>query len=181
MISQFARDVTRVGPGIFERVRSGGNFRGFGQKLNLENACFRFVYPATVVALPAYRQGVEAGSLHLGKGNKETMKMTKLKTAAASVAAGTLFAMISLVPGAAQTEIKFTDAASYYKDGKCVVCHGQKGEKKFDATLANEALADIVLKGKKAEKPPNMPAYEAKGITGDQATALVVYMKSLKQ
>ena len=90
-------------------------------------------------------------------------------------------AMIFLVSGAAQTETKFTDAASYYKDGKCLVCHGQKAEKKFDSTLADDALVDIVLKGKKAEKPPNMPAYEAKGITSDQAKALVAYMKSLKQ
>jgi hypothetical protein len=39
----------------------------------------------------------------------------------------------------------------------------------------------IVLKGKKPEKPPNMPAYEEKGITEDQAKALVAHMKSLKK
>ena len=38
-----------------------------------------------------------------------------------------------------------------------------------------------VLKGKKPEKPPNMPAYEEKGINEDQAKALVAYMKSLKK
>jgi hypothetical protein len=37
-----------------------------------------------------------------------------------------------------------------------------------------------VLKGKKPEKPPNMPAFEDKGITADQAKALVDYMKSVK-
>ena len=47
--------------------------------------------------------------------------------------------------------------------------------------MADAALVEIVLKGKKPEKPPNMPAYEAKGITGDQAKALVAYMRSLKQ
>jgi hypothetical protein len=36
-------------------------------------------------------------------------------------------------------------------------------------------------KGKKAEKPPNMPAYGEKGVTEDQATALVAYMKSIKK
>jgi mono/diheme cytochrome c family protein len=109
------------------------------------------------------------------------MKMTKLKTGAVSVGTVTSLAMVFLVSGAAQTETKFTDAASYYKDGKCVVCHGQRAEKKFDSTKADDALVDTLLKGKKAEKPPNMPAYEAKGITGDQAKALVAYMKSLKQ
>jgi hypothetical protein len=38
-----------------------------------------------------------------------------------------------------------------------------------------------VLKGKKGEKPPNMPGYEEKGINEDQAKALVAHMKSLKQ
>jgi mono/diheme cytochrome c family protein len=124
---------------------------------------------------------VEVGLLQFGNGEKEIVKMTKLKAAASSLSVVTLLAMIFLVSGAAQTETKFTDAASYYKEGKCVVCHGQKAEKKFDATLSDDALLDIVLKGKKAEKPPNMPAYEAKGLTGDQAKALIAYMKSLKQ
>jgi len=37
-----------------------------------------------------------------------------------------------------------------------------------------------VLDGKTAEKPPNMPAFKDKGLTPDQAKALVGYMKSLK-
>jgi mono/diheme cytochrome c family protein len=109
------------------------------------------------------------------------MKIAQLKKVGAAAGGVTLLAMIFLVSGAAQTETKFTDAASYYKDGKCVVCHGQQAEKKFDSTLADDALVEIVLKGKKPEKPPNMPAFEAKGITGDQAKALVAYMRSLKQ
>jgi mono/diheme cytochrome c family protein len=71
------------------------------------------------------------------------------------------------------------DAAATFK-AKCVACHGATAEKKFDANLADADLVQIVLKGKKAEKPPNMPAYEEKGITEDQAKALVAYMKSIK-
>jgi mono/diheme cytochrome c family protein len=74
-----------------------------------------------------------------------------------------------------------TDVATLYKDSKCTICHGPKAAKFFDATLADDKLVEIVLKGKKAEKPPNMPAYEEKGLTADQAKALVAYMKSLKQ
>ena len=48
-------------------------------------------------------------------------------------------------------------------------------------SLADADLVQIVLKGKKPEKPPNMPAYEEKGITEDQAKALVAHMKSLKK
>ena len=39
----------------------------------------------------------------------------------------------------------------------------------------------IVINGKKGEKPPFMPAYEEKGVTEEQAKALVAHMKSLKQ
>jgi mono/diheme cytochrome c family protein len=73
-----------------------------------------------------------------------------------------------------------TDVATLYKDSKCSICHGPTAAKFFDATLADDKLVEIVLKGKKAEKPPNMPAYEVKGLTEDQAKALVAYMKTLK-
>ena len=41
-------------------------------------------------------------------------------------------------------------------------------------------LQNAILKGKTAAKPPNMPAFEAKGITAEQAKALAEYMKSLR-
>jgi mono/diheme cytochrome c family protein len=72
------------------------------------------------------------------------------------------------------------DTAAFYKS-KCVACHGAAAEKKFDASMKDEDLVQIVLKGKKPEKPPNMPAYGEKGVTEDQAKALVAYMRSLKQ
>ena len=72
------------------------------------------------------------------------------------------------------------DAATTYK-AKCVACHGAAAEKRFDATLPDADLVQIVLKGKKPEKPPNMPAYEEKGLTEDQAKSLVDYMKAIKK
>jgi len=71
------------------------------------------------------------------------------------------------------------DPAALYKT-KCVACHGATSEKKFDATKPDEELIQTLLKGKKMEKPPNMPAFEEKGITADQAKALVTFMKSQK-
>ena len=71
------------------------------------------------------------------------------------------------------------DAAGTYK-AKCFACHGAKAEKKFDATLSDGAMVEAVLQGKKPEKPPNMPAFADRGITADQAKALVAYMKTLK-
>jgi mono/diheme cytochrome c family protein len=71
------------------------------------------------------------------------------------------------------------DAAAMYKT-KCFACHGATAEKKFDATKADDELIQTVLKGKKLEKPPNMPSFEERGLTADQAKALVAFMKSQK-
>ena len=72
------------------------------------------------------------------------------------------------------------EAAALYK-AKCAACHGATAEKKFDATKPDAELVETILKGRKAEKPPNMPSYGDKGITEDQAKALESYMKTLKK
>lgn len=97
-------------------------------------------------------------------------------------AAGTiLLTSIGIAPTVARhTKVQAFDAAKTYK-GKCTACHGPKAEKKFDATKSDDEHVQIILKGKKAEKPPNMPAYETKGVTADQAKALLDYMKSIRQ
>lgn len=105
----------------------------------------------------------------------KTLKVMTLTTIVAMLVAG--FALISAAARANQDQF---DAAATYKT-KCVACHGPKAEKKFDTTLADADLVQAVLKGKKVEKPPNMPAYEEKGINEEQAKALVAHMKSLKQ
>ena len=84
--------------------------------------------------------------------------------------------LIISVPARTSTD---DDATAVFK-AKCAMCHGATAEKKFDATKPDADLVQVVLKGKKAEKPPNMPAYEEKGVTTDQATALVTFMKSQK-
>jgi mono/diheme cytochrome c family protein len=102
-------------------------------------------------------------------------RWTRLMT----VLPGVVFAvamLISAVPARTATD---DDAAALYKS-KCFACHGATAEKKFDAAKADDELIQIVLKGKKLEKPPNMPAFEEKGITADQAKALVGFMKSQK-
>lgn len=90
-----------------------------------------------------------------------------------------LFAAGLLISATAQGEVQASDPAAFYK-AKCVACHGQKAEKKFDSSLPDEQLIDIVMKGKKPEKPPNMPAYSDKGVSAEQAKALVEHMKLLK-
>lgn len=102
--------------------------------------------------------------------------LMKLGVAFAGVVLAASFVVVSVRARASADDF---DAAGTYK-AKCFACHGAQAEKKFDATLSDDALVQVVLKGKKPEKPPNMPAFEERGITTDQAKALVAYMKSIK-
>lgn len=72
------------------------------------------------------------------------------------------------------------DAAVMFTKFLCVACHTKTASKNFDATKADAELVQTVLKGKKADKPPNMPSFEAKQVTEAQALSLITYMKGLK-
>jgi mono/diheme cytochrome c family protein len=85
-------------------------------------------------------------------------------------------ALLIAVPARATSD---DDMAALY-NSKCKMCHGATAEKKMDKTKADDVLIQVVLDGKTAEKPPNMPAFKEKGITPDQAKALVAYIKGLK-
>jgi len=106
------------------------------------------------------------------------MKTLKTVTVAAILTA--FCAAVVIVSAASRTtgDDQF-DAAATYK-AKCVACHGQKAEKKFDSALPEEQMMEAIMKGKKVEKPPHMPAYGEKGVTAEQAKALIEQMKQLK-
>ncbi len=104
--------------------------------------------------------------------------ITRLKKLAFLVAGVMVAATLWIAPVPARTSTD-DEAATLYK-AKCFACHGATAEKKFDATKADDELIQIVLEGKKLEKPPNMPGFKEKGITADQAKALVAFMKSQK-
>ena len=107
------------------------------------------------------------------------MKLNQMKNMGIAAFAIAALLAIGLLPARARSSEP--DVASTYTTAKCVVCHGAKAEKKFNATLPEEEMVKAILAGKKGEKPPNMPAYSAKGISEDQAKELIAYMKSLKQ
>ena len=104
--------------------------------------------------------------------------MKNLRTFSIGIAA-VLFAAALFITVRAHSEVQPSDPAAYYK-AKCVACHGKTAEKKFDPSLPEEQLIDIILKGKKGEKPPNMPGYGEKGVSSDHAKALIAHMKQLK-
>lgn len=97
----------------------------------------------------------------------------------AAVAVALFIAVLIAVPAARATQ-EPTDPPAYYK-ANCFACHGAKAEKRFDTTLPEDQMVETILKGKKVEKPPNMPNFEAKGVTADQAKALIRYMKQIKE
>jgi mono/diheme cytochrome c family protein len=103
--------------------------------------------------------------------------LTKLGIASAGVVLAASFVAVSV---RARSGADDFDAAGTYK-AKCFACHGAKAEKKWDSTHPDDQMVDSIMKGKKAEKPPNMPGFEEKGITTDQAKALLAYMKSIKE
>ena len=82
-------------------------------------------------------------------------------------------------PAAAVTPA-LDDPAAVYK-AKCAMCHSPKAEKSYDPAMPQDQQIEAVLKGKKAEKPPHMPAFEPKGMTADDAKALVEYMQELRK
>ena len=108
-------------------------------------------------------------------GGKAIVIMKKLAAAFIGIPLVAAALLVS-VPARTATD---DDAAALY-NGKCKMCHGATAEKKIDKTKADDTLIQTVLDGKTAEKPPNMPAYKDKGLTADQAKALVAYIKSLK-
>ena len=109
------------------------------------------------------------------------MTVTRLKKLVIALIALPLLAMVLLNSASVRTgaTAEAQDAATVYKT-KCTICHGAKAEKKFDPAIPEDQLVEIVLKGKKGEKPPYMPAYETKGVTPEQAKAFVTYMKELR-
>lgn len=98
-----------------------------------------------------------------------------MKKLATGVLALVAFGMMLLTSSAVPTRAESDDAGATYK-AKCAMCHGANAEKTFDASKADGALVDAVLKGVK----PKMPAFDGK-LTADQANGLVAYMKSLRK
>jgi Cytochrome C oxidase, cbb3-type, subunit III len=117
-----------------------------------------------------------------GKGQLIKMSSNKIKSFAAALMALPIlatFAINSVVAHPAEDVAASDPAATYV--AKCKMCHGPKAEKFFDLAKKDEEMSEIILKGKKAEKPPNMPAFDSKGIDADQAKALVALMRTFRQ
>ncbi|HKE59766.1 MAG TPA: cytochrome c [Pyrinomonadaceae bacterium] len=109
------------------------------------------------------------------------MSTLKIRLRIIVFAAGLVAASFLLVGASERSRIgRAGDISDYYKT-QCVSCHGDQADLKFDQKLSDEELVRIVLKGKLVDVPPDMPAFEPKGITEEQAKSLVTYMRQLRK
>jgi mono/diheme cytochrome c family protein len=111
------------------------------------------------------------------------MKKDRLKMLLTAAVILALFAWLTLgaAPASPATAAAADfDAAATYK-AKCQMCHTANASKFFDPAKSDDELAQVVLKGRKGEKPPFMPAFETKNVTEEQAKALIAHMRSLRQ
>lgn len=108
-----------------------------------------------------------------------TINRIKLLATVAFVLPMAAFSVFQTTPAAAITSAPDEPAAAYKT--KCAMCHSPKAEKFYDPAMPQDQQIEAVLKGKKAEKPPHMPAFEPKGMTADEAKALVEYMIELRK
>ena len=109
------------------------------------------------------------------------MYINRIKAVAAAALVFPLLALAAFTPSPTATAARAedNDVAATFKT-KCAMCHTPKAEKFFDPAGKDEDHVEAILKGKKAEKPPNMPGFEAKGMKPEEAKALAEYMKKLR-
>lgn len=89
-----------------------------------------------------------------------------------------LLATLKVTPTGSAVSVA-DDPATVYK-AKCAVCHQPTAAKFYDPSKPDSEHVQVILKGKKGEKPPFMPGFEAKGMTEDEAKGLAAYMRTLK-
>jgi mono/diheme cytochrome c family protein len=104
---------------------------------------------------------------------------TRIKIIAVAVLSFGAFAIFGSGADPVVTSAAAPDAAATYK-AQCAMCHTPTAAKFFDPAKSDEDHVQTILKGKKGEKPPYMPAYETKGMTAEDAKALAEYMRGLR-
>jgi mono/diheme cytochrome c family protein len=109
-----------------------------------------------------------------------TIKRAKLFATLAFVLPLLAFAVFFRATPAVAITSPVGDPAEVYK-AKCAMCHSPKAEKAYDPASPLDKQIEAILKGKKAEKPPHMPAFEPKGMTADEAKAMAEYMQGLRK
>ena len=109
-----------------------------------------------------------------------TLNQVKLIAIVLFVVAVAAVTVFRTTPVTVQAAAVADDTATVFKT-KWRMCHTRRRRKFYDPAKSEDEHIDTVMKGKKGEKPPFMPGFEAKGMTRDDAKTLVEYMQSLRQ
>lgn len=108
------------------------------------------------------------------------MNINRIKLFAIAIITVPLFAVSFLhINAVSATTLTDDETATTYKT-KCQACHTATASKFFDPAKEDAVHVEVILKGKKGEKPPFMPGFETKGMTEAQAKALAEYMRALR-
>lgn len=89
-----------------------------------------------------------------------------------------LLAAFNVKPVSGATFV-LVDSAATYK-AKCAACHTPTASKFYDPAKPDETHVQIILNGKKGEKPPFMPGFAEKGMNENEAKELAAYMRTLR-
>ena len=109
------------------------------------------------------------------------MKSVTIKLLAIALFVLPILAFVMFKPAPVTGTVVMTDdPAADYKT-KCAACHTPGATKFYDPAKTDDEHVQAILKGKKGEKPPFMPGFEAKGMTEEGAKALAAYMKGLRK
>lgn len=107
------------------------------------------------------------------------MNINRIKLIATVAFAIPMIAVVGFKANIVRVSAAGDDAAATYKT-KCAACHTPTASKFYDASKSDDEHVAAIMKGKKGEKPPFMPAFGEKGMTEDDAKGLAAYMKTLK-
>jgi mono/diheme cytochrome c family protein len=107
------------------------------------------------------------------------MTLNRIKIISGAFLLFTFLLVVGIKKNPVVTSAAAADTATTYK-AQCAMCHTPTAAKFYDPAKTDEAHIEAILKGKKGEKPPYMPAFEAKGMKPEEAKALAEYMRGLK-
>jgi len=107
------------------------------------------------------------------------MNINRIKLVATTLFAISMIMIVGFKSQVVRVSAAPDAAADTYK-AKCAACHTPTASKFYDAAKSDDEHVAAIMKGKKGEKPPFMPAFGEKGMTEDEAKGLAAYMKILK-
>ena len=84
------------------------------------------------------------------------------------------------IPSSSAARYRLQETSQFYQR-TCRECHGDSANQRFYQRLSESEMVQTILKGRMMDKPPDMPAFEEKGVTPEQARELALFMQELRK